>query len=208
MPKLTVVTGSVRPNSVNSGVVKDITTRLSKYDAIDVEVADLGELQLPFFDASMPPSAPEYEIPYDAVQAWSDIVKSSDAIVLLMPEYNAAMTAVQKTLWIGYTLSGKIVAIVTYGFHEGRRAVATLESINSNIHTKLLEPVAQLQFMRELSPDGSVIDQAGYDAIVQPTIDAVVQAIDIKTTAHFVITWLGSAIPFDKVHNFIGSVIG
>ncbi len=181
MPKLTVVTGSVRPNSVNAGVVKDITTRLSKYDAIDVEVADLGELQLPFFDASMPPSAPEYEIPYDAVQTWSNIVKSSDAILLAMPEYNAAMTAVQKNAldWLYTEWKDKPVAIVTYGFHEGRRAVANFESINSNIHTKLLEPVAQLQFMRELSPDGSVIDQAGYDAIVQPTIDAVVQAIDI-----------------------------
>ena len=180
MPKLTVVPGSVRPNSVNAGVVKDITTRLSKYDAIDVEVADLGELQLPFFDASMPPSAPEYEIPYDAVQAWSDIVKSSDAIVLAMPEYNAAMTAVQKNAldWLYTEWKDKPVAIVTYGFHEGRRAVANFESINSNIHTKLLEPVAQLQFMRELSPDGSVIDQTGYDAIVQPTIDAVVQAVD------------------------------
>lgn len=179
MARVLVVSGSVRPKSVNEVVLNDVTKRLRAQEKHEIVVADLGSLDLPFFDADMPPSAPEYQIPHQSVRKWSEMVTESDGVLLVMPEYNAAMTAVQKNAidWLYSEWKDKPIAVVTYGFHEGRRAMANFEMINSNIHAKLLEPVAQLQFMRELSPAGEIVDTNAYDAIVQPTLDALLDEI-------------------------------
>ena len=49
MTKILVVTGSVRPQSVNEKMVTFVNTELAKRP-VRVEVANLGELNLPFFD--------------------------------------------------------------------------------------------------------------------------------------------------------------
>lgn len=72
MSNILVVTGSARPNSVNEKVVPLVVTELEKQGAA-ATVADLKAINLPFFDAPMPPTAPGYQPPHDSVRHWTQV---------------------------------------------------------------------------------------------------------------------------------------
>ena len=55
MSKVLIVTGSVRPNSVNHKVVELVKADVEGREGHEAQIADLGELNLPFFNEVMPP---------------------------------------------------------------------------------------------------------------------------------------------------------
>lgn len=68
MTKVLIVTDSVRKPNVNNKVVELVESRLALRDGVEAQVADLGEIGLPFYDAPTPPSADDYVIPHQSVQ--------------------------------------------------------------------------------------------------------------------------------------------
>ena len=77
MTKILVVTGSVRPGSANEKVVQ-VVVRMLQQKGADVTIADLKQLDLPFFDDPMPPSAPEFAPTDERVLAWTKLVADAD----------------------------------------------------------------------------------------------------------------------------------
>ena len=162
MANILVVTGSVRPNSANSNVVPVVVQELEKREGVQVTVADLGELQLPFMEGNTAPSQPDYEITNPAAKKWAEMVVNADGVVFVMPEYNHSMSAVQKNAidWLYAEWADKPVALVAYGFYEGKYTIAQFEEINTVIKTKLGAVKAGLQFGEELEFDGTPKDEA------------------------------------------------
>lgn len=179
MSNILVVTGSARPNSVNSKVVAAVQKNLSAREGVAVTTADLVELNLPFMNAPMPPSRPEYEITDAAVKKWSDMVTAADGVVLVMPEYNHSMTALQKNAvdWLYNEWGGKPIALVAYGFYAGRHAIAQFEEMNTVIKAKLDQKVTGLQFGEDLGFDGTLTDEATTQEKLSVTLDELVKSI-------------------------------
>lgn len=177
MTNILVVTGSARPNSVNSKVVAAVQQNLLAREGVQVTTADLTEINLPFMNAPMPPSRPEYTITEPAVQQWSDMVKAADGVVLVMPEYNHSMSALQKNAidWLYSEWTGKPIALVAYGFYAGRHSVAQFEEINTVIKAKLDQKVTGLQFGEDLNFDGSFVDEAAVQEKISTTLDELVK---------------------------------
>ena len=161
MPSVLVVTGSVRPNSVNEKIVPLVVEEVEKQGATAV-VADLKAINLPFFDAPYSPTAPEFEPTNDAARAWTKLVADADAVIFVTPEYNHTLSPVQLNAidWIGKEWEDKKVGLVGYGWTSGAgQAHATArESLAVNLKAKVGDDQTNLFFMKHINPDGTVIE--------------------------------------------------
>lgn len=174
MKKILVVTGSVRPNSANEKVVPVVVEMLEKRGA-QVSIADLKELDLPFFDSPVPPSAEDYVPTDERVVKWTSMVAEADGVVLVTPEYNHTMSPVQLNAvdWVSKEWKNKPVALVGYGWRSGAsQAHATArEALAVNLEAKVGDNQANMLFMKELNPDGSVADQESVDKKIGAALD-------------------------------------
>ena len=180
MTNVLVVTGSVRPNSVNSKVVPVVVGTLEAKGA-SVTVANLAEIDLPFYDDPLPPTAPEFAPTDERVLAWTKLVAEADGVVLVTPEYNRTMSPVQLNAvdWIGKEWEDKPVALVGYGWRSGAgQAHATArEALAVNLKAKVGDDQANIFFMKDLNPDGSVLDQAAVDGKIGASMDDLLEMI-------------------------------
>ncbi len=176
--KILVIPGSVRPGSANQHVVPYVEKDLAARDGVEVEVASLDDIRLPFYDAPTPPSADGFEATDEKVKAWTAKVGAYDAYVFVVPEYNHSMSAIQKNAidWVYKEWNGKKAAVVTYNWYDHKNAVDTMRAVFPIVKLEMVEPIAGLKFGVELAPDGSVIDEAALKAKIHESISALVEA--------------------------------
>lgn len=180
MKQVLVVTGSVRPNSANEKIVPVVADMLKEKGA-DVTIADLKELNLPFFDAPLAPSSPDFVPTNDAAKTWTEMVASADAVVLVTPEYNHTVSPVQMNAidWIGKEWEGKPIALVGYGWTSGAAKAheAAREALAVNLKAKVGDYQANLFFMKDLNPDGSLLDENGAKEKIGAALDEVLASV-------------------------------
>lgn len=159
MSKILIVTGSARKGRVADSIVPLVTNELTNREDVTVTVADLKELDLPFFDDENAPAAPNFQPSDERVRTWTQLVAEADGIVLLMPEYNHTMTAIQKNAldWVYAEWDNKPISVVGYGWSGASLALITLKEVLSHLKARLLPTVTHLNFMQNINPDGSVI---------------------------------------------------
>lgn len=173
MTKILVVVGSARPGRVADKVVDYIKKETETREDITTEIADLKELKLPFFDNEQAPVSPDYTITDPQVTAWQHQVQGADAILFVTPEYNHTLSAIQKNALdsLGKEWVDKPVSAVAYGWSGGSLAVATLKEVLSNLKADTKENIAQLGFMKDLNPDGTLLDESSVTTQIKATID-------------------------------------
>ncbi len=179
MSNILVVTGSVRPNSANEKVVPYVVERLEEKGVV-VTVADLKELNLPFFNAPLPPSSPDFAPTDENVKRWTQMIVDADGIVLVTPEYNHTLSPVQINAidWVGKEWAGKKVSLIGYGWTSGadRAHETAREALAVNLKAEVLSTQANLFFMKDLNPDGTIADEAG----VEQKIGAALEELLLK----------------------------
>ncbi len=179
MPNILVVTGSIRPNSVNEKIVPLVTKQLEDKGAT-VTIADLKELNLPFYDAPTPSLVPDFAPSDERVQRWTAMVEGADGVVLVTPEYNHTMNALQlnAVTWVGKEWQDKPVALVGYGWSGGSRAHITARETlaNSGLKARVGEKQANLAFKKEIDVDGSALDEAGTSEKISTALDELLGA--------------------------------
>ncbi len=180
MSNILVVTGSVRPNSVNEKIVPLVVSEIDSQGAT-AQVADLKAIDLPFYDDPQPPASPDFAPTHESVIAWTKLVAEADGIVFVTPEYNHTLTPVQLNAidWIGKEWEDKPVALIGYGWASGAgQAHATArEALAVNLKAKVGDDQANLFFMKDLNPDGSVADEATVNGKITASIKELLSAI-------------------------------
>lgn len=180
MANILVVTGSVRPNSVNQKVVPLVVKSLEKKGAV-VTVADLKQLDLPFFDDPNSPTSPDFAPTDERVRTWTELVVKADGVLFVTPEYNHTMSPVQINAidWIGKEWAGKPIALVGYGWTSGagQAHAAAREALAVNLKADVLDTQTNLHFMKDLNPDGSVADEASVVEKIDATTAELLSAI-------------------------------
>lgn len=181
MAHILVVTGSVRPNSVGHAIVPLVVKQLEAHGA-DVTVADVKELDLPFYDASYPSLSPEFNPTDERVKRWTAMVGKADGVVLVTPEYNHTMTPVQLNAvgWVGKEWQNKPVAFVGYGWSGGARAQVTARETlaNSGLKAKVGEKQANLSFKKDIDVDGSIINEQAVTEKIGAALSEMLEMID------------------------------
>ena len=176
MSNILVVIGSARKGRVADKVLEYIQADAARRDNATITVADLKELNLPFFDNEQSPQSPDYTITDPQVAAWSEMVKAADSVVFITPEYNHTLSAIQKNALdsLGADWIEKPVTAVAYGWSGGSLAVLTLREVLENLKADTKHNIAQLGFMKDLNPDGSLLDEANVAAQIAAAIDEIV----------------------------------
>lgn len=180
MPSILVVTGSVRPNSAGHNVLPHIVSELEKQGAT-VSVADVKEMNLPFFDDEKSPSTPGFASVHESVQQWTQRVADADGVLLLTPEYNHTMSPVQMNAidWIGKEWADKPVAFVGYGWNSGAlQAQATArEALTAVLTARVIDTHTNLFMMKDLNPDGTVLDSDAVSSKIAATVSALLKEV-------------------------------
>lgn len=179
MSNILVVTGSVRPNSVNKKVVPLVVNEVEAQGAT-ATVADLQAIDLPFFDAPVSPTAPGFEPTNDAARQWTQLVANADGVVFVTPEYNHTLAPVQLNAidWIGKEWEDKPVALVGYGWTSGGgQAHATArEALAVNLKAKVGDDQANLFFMKDITPEGDVVDSENVQRKIAAAVSELLAA--------------------------------
>lgn len=185
MSYILVVTGSVRPNSVNEKIVPLVVSEIENQGA-EVKVADLKSINLPFFDGPMSPLSPEFTPTNDAAKAWTQLVDEADGVVLVTPEYNHTMTPVQLNAidWIGKEWADKKVALIGYGWGGANQAHATArEALAVNLKANIGDDQANLFFLKDLNLDGTIIDEESVASKISAAVAEILVADADKVAA-------------------------
>jgi NAD(P)H-dependent FMN reductase len=179
MSKILIVTGSARKGRVADSILPLVTNELAKREDVAVTVADLKELNLPFFDDENAPASPAFSPTDERVAAWTKLVGDADGVILLMPEYNHTLTAIQKNAldWVYAEWNSKPVSVVGYGWSGASLALVTLKEVASNLKLNLLPTATQLRFMQHINPDGSVITADAVAEQINLTVDELLSAV-------------------------------
>lgn len=139
-----LVIGSTRAARGADLVLPWLTETLSGDERLELEIADLRDWPLPFFQEDMfamgDPADPTYSDPI--VKRWNDTVKAAEAFIFLTPEYNHTIPAALKnavdSIYMSNGLRNKPSAFVGYSvsptgavraIEHMYQAVTTLESV-------------------------------------------------------------------------------
>lgn len=128
--KVQIIVGSTRAGRVSDKVAKWVELS-AKTQGLDVELVDLIDYDLPFFDEPISPQYNPDRKPSAVVQKWLDKVAAADGYILVTPEYNRSYPAVLKNAldYLDFQFARKPVAIVAHGSTGGAQAVAHLRGV-------------------------------------------------------------------------------
>lgn len=181
MSNILVVTGSVRPNSVNQKIAPLVVDQL-KAKGANPTIIDLGELNLPFFDAPIPPSSPDFEPTNEAAIKWTNLVDQADGVVLVTPEYNHTLTPIQLNAidWIGKEWANKPIALVGYGWGTGGGQAhdAAREALAVNLNARVGEKQTNLFFTKDIDLDGSPLDAESVNQKISLSLDELLELVE------------------------------
>lgn len=130
--KILVILGSTREGRFGEKPAHWIRDFLAGDDRVDVELVDLRDWPLPFFDQ---PRSPGYvtDSQYGNAVAdrWAAKIAEADAYVIVAAEYNHGYTAVLKNAldWIYKEWVRKPVTFFGYGNAGGARAIEQLRAV-------------------------------------------------------------------------------
>ncbi len=128
--KVQIIIGSTRPGRTSDRVAK-WTAAEAANSFEEVEILDLQEYTLPFFDELMSPQFNPSREPSADVKKWLDKVSEADAYILVTPEYNRSTSAVLKNALdhLDFQFAKKPVGLVGHGSNGGAQAVSHLRAI-------------------------------------------------------------------------------
>jgi NAD(P)H-dependent FMN reductase len=130
--KLQVIVGATREGRVSDKAAKWVAKEAREIlTGYDVEILDLRDYEMPFFNESISPQYNPDRKPEPAVKKWLDKISEADAYVFVTPEYNRAPSAVLKNAidYVAYELEKKPIALVAHGSTGGAQAVSHLRGI-------------------------------------------------------------------------------
>ena len=185
MAHIIIVTGSARPTSIAPKVLPLVEDALQRTVAAEITVVNAAELDLPFYDAPVPPSHEQFVVSDEHVKAWTAQVAAADGVIMLTPEYNGNMTAVQQNAidWVYKEWADKPVALIGYGWYDPSRAQAAAKVSFGVVKAALVEPFAQLQFAKDISVAGDVLDAASIEEKLTATVEAFAAALSVRQAA-------------------------
>jgi NAD(P)H-dependent FMN reductase len=135
--KLQIIVGSTRPTRAVEQILPWLVQRARSHGGFEVEVLDLRDWQLPFFQEHLGTigdfADPTYSEP--VVRAWNRKLAEGDAFIIVTAEYNHSVPGQLKnaidSVFVSFAMRNKPVAFVGYsgGIAAGTRAVEHLALI-------------------------------------------------------------------------------
>lgn len=159
MYKLKIIIVSTRPGRKGPAVAKWITERTSKHTEFEIEVLDLAEINLPFFDEPEHPRLQHYQ--HEHTKKWSATINGADAFLVVTPEYNFGYPATIKNAldFLYNEWNYKPVAFVSYGgIAAGTRCVQMLKQVVAAQKMVALVEAVNIPFFTKFLKEGDIFE--------------------------------------------------
>ena len=129
--KIKVIVGSTRANRFSEKPASWIFDLAKKRSDLDVELLDLSDYPLPFFEEALPPGLAKDQYDNPIVVKWRDKIREADGFIICSPEYNHGYPAVLKNAldYTYFSWARKAVAFVSWGGAGGARGVEQLRLV-------------------------------------------------------------------------------
>jgi NAD(P)H-dependent FMN reductase len=167
MLKLQIIVGSTREGRQADAVVKWLVPVAKAHGAFEVELLDLREWPLPFFQETLATVGdfknPTYSLPI--VKQWNQKIGEGDAYLFVTAEYNHSVPGVLKnaldSVFVSFGFRNKPAGMVGYsnGAAGGARAVEHLAQIGFEADMHCLRDTVLLPRVQEaFGKDGAPTD--------------------------------------------------
>ncbi len=135
-----VIAGSTREGRFSDKAAIWIAEEIKKQEGVIVEVLDLRDYDMPFFNEPTSPSFKQEPFKNEVVARFTKKIEEGDAFVMVTPEYNHGTSGVLKNAldWVYPEWNNKPVAFVSYGSVGGARAV---EQLRLNVIELQMAPI-------------------------------------------------------------------
>ena len=156
MTKIAVIVGSTREGRMTDKLAGWVAKEAAAVS--DVEVLDLRDYPMSFFEEAISPRYNPERQPSAEVKKWLDKVAEFDGYIIVTPEYNRSTSAVLKNAIdvMDFQIDDKPVALVAHGTTGGAQAVANLRMALPGVGAVI---VPQALFFTDQI--GAAIDEAG-----------------------------------------------
>ena len=158
---LGILIASTRPGRLGPTVAQWVLEQVPD-TGFEVRLLDLVDFALPFLDEPKEPSEGDYV--HDHTHRWAEAIRATDALLIVMPEYNRGYNAPLKNAidFLYAEWEGLPVACVGYGWYGARHAKAALRQTLERVKMTVVEAPC-LAFEKTLV-DGRVVPD---DALVR-----------------------------------------
>jgi NAD(P)H-dependent FMN reductase len=129
--RLQIIVGSTRPGRFADKPVAWMVDRLGDREDFELDVLDLRDHQLPYFDSPMAPARSLRNYPNDAVAELGRRFDAADGYIALTSEYNHGYPASLKNAmdYVFPEFNKKPMTFVGYGNTGGARAIEQLRLV-------------------------------------------------------------------------------
>jgi NAD(P)H-dependent FMN reductase len=129
--KIKIIVGSTRANRFSEKPSQWMFDLAKQRADLDVELLDLRDYALPFFEEALPPGLAKDNYDNPVVIKWREKIREADGFVLVTPEYNHGYPAVLKNAldYVYHAWGRKAVAFVSWGGAGGARGVEQLRLV-------------------------------------------------------------------------------
>lgn len=177
-----VIVGSTRPVRIGAQLAEHLVPLVAAAASDHrVEVVDLRELALPFLDEPRQPSDGDYVQAH--TRAWSATVTSSDAVVLIAPQYNGGYPpAVKNAIDFLYAeWRDKPFLVISYGSRGGPQCQRQLTEVLHYIHADPVEGGVQIPIPgSDYSAAAQLMHPHDHVAAVAPALEVALKALLAK----------------------------
>jgi len=137
--KILVILGSVREGRMAEPVGKWVVEGAADRAALDLELVDLKDWNLPFYAFAKPPAAGDYQDPLQL--RWAEKIAGADGYILICPEYNHGLPAVLKNAldFVYAEWHRKPVGFVGYGGNGAARSIEQATMVARELRMAPLE---------------------------------------------------------------------
>ncbi len=174
MHKLKIINSTTRPGRKGPAITAWVAAIARQHPDFQVEVLDLGEINLPMMNEPFHPMMQKYQ--HEHTKRWSATIAEADAFVMVTAEYNSGIPAPLKNAldYLGKEWAFKPAAIVSYGgVSAGTRAAQMLKGVLSALRmVPLAETVATPFFDQFINAQGlfapdPVSEKAAHDMLAE-----------------------------------------
>ncbi len=134
-PTIAIIVASTRTTRFADLPLSWIVERLGKRDDLAIEVLDLRDHQLPYYDSPLPPARAPRTYHSEAERAVGEILDRADGFLVITNEFNHGYSAALKNVLDHFFVEfrRKAVAFVGYGNVGGSRAIEQLRQVAAEL---------------------------------------------------------------------------
>ena len=178
MYKLKIISSTVRPGRKGPIVAEWIADIARKQGSFEVEVLDLGEINLPLMNEPVHPIMRQYE--HDHTKQWSAKIEEADAFIFVTAEYDYSYPASLKNAieYLVHEWAFKPAGMVSYsiGPYAGVRAVTSLKADLLSLKVVSLGEMVNIPFLNQfINEEGAFIADEKLIAASKIMLDQLVR---------------------------------